>query len=146
LLGGPELLAVAEIWKRQKRELTASFGGSSMEPTIHAGQPLTLRCGDDYAAGDVIAFVIEDQLGVHRVMAKFDGWIVTRGDAKILPDPPLTDLSRVVARIVDVPPAKETFARWIAKVLLLTGCRGNAGVVTRRMTWIKRVAGVITKA
>lgn len=140
---GTELLAIAAIWKNQRRELVASFGGSSMEPSIRSGQPLRLLCGAGYEVGDVIAFVIEDQLGVHRVMAKYDQWILTRGDARTLPDPPLCDLSRVVARIAEVPPRRETIRGWLARTLLLTNCRGRADVVERRRNFLQRVATLL---
>ena len=141
---GAELLAIAAIWKTQRRELTASFGGASMEPSIRSGQPLRLLCGAGFDVGDVIAFVIEDQLGVHRVVAKYDGWILTRGDAKTLPDPPLCDLSRVVARIAEVPPHRETMRGWLAKQLLLTNCKGRAEVVERRRQLLQRVAALLS--
>ena len=35
-LSAAELGAVAELWKRERREFLASFGGTSMLPTIRA--------------------------------------------------------------------------------------------------------------
>lgn len=144
---GAELRAIAEIWKRQRRELVAAFGGTSMLPAIAPGQPLRLRCGEAYAIGDVIAFVIEGQMAVHRVIAQGEGWIVTRGDARLLPDPPLTELDRVVGRVValidgeaerPVPPARFSIPAAIVTRFILTGAL-DAAAITRRMTLLRRI-------
>lgn len=144
---GAELRAIAEIWKRQRRELVAAFGGGSMLPAIAPGQPLRLRCGEAFATGDVIAFVIEEQMAVHRVIARGDGWILTRGDARVLPDPPLTELDRVVGRVVSlvdggvdraVPSPRPSFIAAIVQRILLTKA-ADAAVITRRMTLLRRL-------
>jgi hypothetical protein len=95
------LAGVARIWKEQRRVLLASFGGSSMEPTILAGEEVELICGEQCAVGDVIAFIYLDQVAVHRVIgAGRGGWLLTCGDAHTVPDIPITDPASIIGRVV----------------------------------------------
>ena len=101
-LDGAELRAVAAIWRRQQREVTARFRGVSMEPTIPSGSELRLRCGGPVAVHDVLAFVARDQLVVHRVVGlAADGtWTLTCGDACRIPDPVLRDPDALIGRVI----------------------------------------------
>jgi len=96
-----DLTAVASLWRKTGRSLRARFGGSSMEPAIPAGALVSLRCGEAGARGDVIAFLAGGRLVVHRIVARAaDGrWTLTRGDARILPDVPVTDPEAVLGRV-----------------------------------------------
>jgi hypothetical protein len=91
---------VAELWKRTGREVTARFTGRSMEPTISSGAEVRLLCGAAAAVGDVVAFIREDHLVLHRVeaLSPAAGWVLTRGDACVIPDPPLRDASLILGR------------------------------------------------
>jgi hypothetical protein len=110
LLTETELLAVAVLWKRSKREVVTRFGGGSMRPSIPELAPVRLRFGDeDAAVGDVIAFQIGDRLIVHRVVAKRGAKLFTRGDAELLPDPFLVDRQAVLGKVILV----ESSEGWI---------------------------------
>lgn len=100
-LDGAWLRGASEIWRRQGRNVWASFAGSSMSPTILAGEEVLLECGVDVGVGDVALVMLDDGIAVHRVLARSsDGhWILTAGDANLLPDQPLYGVDRVVARI-----------------------------------------------
>jgi hypothetical protein len=122
LLAGQGLAAVASIWRRTGRVLRARFGGSSMEPALPAGTEVLLRCGETGAPGDVIAFLAGGRLVVHRVVARaVDGsWILTRGDARVLPDAPILDADDILGRVAGlwragsldgVPAAVDSFSR-----------------------------------
>lgn len=104
LLSGTDLRAVAELWKRSGREIVARFGGRSMQPTIPPGAEVVLRCGEAAEVGDVIAFVADDRPIVHRIVAVTPDrrLVLTCGDAHVLPDPPITDRSRIIGRVVSV--------------------------------------------
>jgi hypothetical protein len=101
-LPAAELLAVGALWKQAGRELVVSFGGTSMLPTIPPGAEVLLRCGEDAAPGEVIAFIDGGQVVVHRILARSAeaGWILTCGDASSIPDPPFRDLGRIVGRVL----------------------------------------------
>jgi hypothetical protein len=96
------LRGVGRIWKEQQRVLVASFGGSSMEPTIFAGEEVELVCGEQCAVGDVIAFIYLDQVAVHRIVATRAGWLLTCGDAQTVPDIPVADRAAILGRVVSV--------------------------------------------
>jgi hypothetical protein len=104
VLGLEELAAAAALWKKSGRELWARFGGSSMEPTVPPGSELLLRCGDQGAIGDVVAFLSGGQMIVHRIVARSGarGWVLTRGDARVLPDPPIRDPESILGRVVGI--------------------------------------------
>jgi hypothetical protein len=127
-LTGEQLRAVAALWARSRREVSARFGGTSMEPTIAPGAEVVLACGGDPRVGDVIAYVMGDQVVVHRLEARArGGWLLTRGDAHVAPDLPVraADLLGRVAAVagpdgpVATPPAPRTMARGAA----LAACR-----------------------
>jgi hypothetical protein len=101
LAEGEGLAAVASLWRKTGRELRARFGGSSMAPALPPGTELLLRCGEAGAPGDVIAFMADGRVLVHRVVARAaDGsWTLTRGDARVLPDVPIRDPEAVVGRV-----------------------------------------------
>jgi len=103
-LEGENLAAVASLWRKTGRELRARFGGSSMEPTLPPGAEVLLRCGETGAPGDIIAFVADGHLVVHRVVARArdGGWTLTRGDARALPDAPIRDPEAILGRVAGV--------------------------------------------
>jgi hypothetical protein len=95
---------VAALWKRTGREVVARFTGSSMEPTIPSGAEVRLRCGVEVGMGDVAAFLRDGHLIVHRVVggSREAGWILTCGDALLLPDPPIRDFDTILGQVVEV--------------------------------------------
>lgn len=97
-LSAAELLAVADLWKRTGRTLQARFTGDSMQPAIPSGSRLRLACGAAMSPGDVAAFVHDGHVLVHRVLAIAPPLVLTRGDAVVVPDPPVP-LDRVFARV-----------------------------------------------
>jgi len=104
LLEGEALVAVASLWRKTGRQLRARFGGSSMVPALPPGTEVLLRCGEEGARGDVIAFLAEGRLVVHRIVARApDGsWTLTRGDARVLPDVPILDPDAILGRVAGV--------------------------------------------
>jgi len=125
-LTGPALEAVATIWKREGRGLTARVGGASMTPTIAPGALVHLACGTVPEPGQVAAFVLAGRLVIHRVVARSAGGLfLTRGDASVLPDPPVA-AAAVIGRVrlggpdgrpVDPPPAPTSPGRALALAL-----------------------------
>ena len=104
LVEGEALAAVASLWRKTGRELRARFGGSSMEPALPPGTEVVLRCGETGGPGDVVAFVADGRLVLHRMVARAaDGaWTLTRGDARVLPDIPIFDPDAIVGRVTGV--------------------------------------------
>lgn len=161
-LQGESLAAVASLWRRTGRELRARFGGSSMEPTLPPGTEVLLRCGERGSPGDVIAFVAEGRLVVHRVVALArDGtWTLTRGDARVLPDAPIRDPEAILGRVAgvwrrdslqDLPPGRDSLARRCVLRLCCALLRASPGAgagalrsvhtATRLLRTLPRVLG-----
>jgi GNAT superfamily N-acetyltransferase len=95
------LSAVASKWRNERAQLTTSFGGTSMLPTIEPGRVLTVDCGAVPEVGDVVFAIAAERPLVHRVVLRRSGSIITRGDANLLPDFPLAE-EAVVGVIHDV--------------------------------------------
>jgi hypothetical protein len=123
-----ELKAVAELWKRERREFATSFGGGSMLPTIAPGQQVVVECGRDPVIGDVVVFRRDDHVMVHRLAARKGTWLLTWGDANWLPDEPVdsADLLGVVRGVAPGPKSflrimlPRIFATWLCPVDRLT--------------------------
>ncbi len=100
---GEHVLAAAEIWRRGGRQIDARFGGTSMLPSIGPGEPVRIACGGAVAMGDVAVLLEARGVLVHRVGAcdARRGWILTRGDACLLPDLP-APMDRVLGRLCGV--------------------------------------------
>jgi hypothetical protein len=141
VLGEEELAAVALLWKASRRELTCRFGGTSMLPALPPQSEVRLRCGEDGGTGDVVAFLDEGRVVVHRIVAVSPrGWVLTRGDARLLPDHVIRDRGELMGRVVavrrgdtfvDTPPARASLARalvlWpLALALRLSPSAGTA--------------------
>jgi hypothetical protein len=163
LVEGEALAAVASLWKKTGRELRARFGGSSMEPALPSGTEVALRCGETGAPGEVIAFLADGRLVVHRVVARAaDGsWILTRGDARALPDAPILDPEAVLGRVggvwragslepIPVPP-DSVRRRWLAAFFgaVLRVSPGIGAVALRSIhtgsRLLRRLAGLLLR-
>jgi hypothetical protein len=88
-LSGLELQVVTALWVRTRRCVEAVFRGDSMAPAIADGSLLRLHCGRRPRRGDVAALVWDGHLLVHRVVALGRTGLRTRGDALLVPDPPV---------------------------------------------------------
>jgi hypothetical protein len=106
-----ELAAVAELWKRERREFETSFSGTSMLPAIAPGQTVVVKCGLEPGVGDVALFRSNSQIIVHRVAARAGPWLMTWGDANWLPDEPV-EVSGVIGVLCDIGPGPRTLFRW----------------------------------
>jgi hypothetical protein len=102
-LSGEELAAVARIWKKQGRTLTAHFGGSSMLPTLPPDVEVTFACGSGVDVGDIAVVLHRGRVLVHRVVARCEPLrlVLTRGDGTWVPDPPTAE-DQVVGRVIQV--------------------------------------------
>ncbi|HXG59138.1 MAG TPA: S26 family signal peptidase [Thermoanaerobaculia bacterium] len=149
-LDGVRLRAVADLWRREKREVDVAFGGVSMLPTIAPGQRLRLRCDTgSLQVGDVIAFLRHDRLFVHRIVAIVRGgeWLLTRGDAHPVPDPPLrrdSVIGRILAEPVSPHPrptrAAAAIARSIALLLSCSPFLASIATLLLKHLWVSSAA------
>jgi hypothetical protein len=139
-LSPAEIDAIAALWRREQRTLVTSFTGASMLPAIAPGQQVAVTCGVESAVGDVAVFRFDNQVGVHRVVARTATWILTWGDANPLPDLPITP-SQLIGVIRDVPAVRPS--RWRAMLLLyLTSRSVPVDLLTRRVALVYRVSSL----
>jgi hypothetical protein len=112
LVPGPELVAVAALWRASGRQIVTSFLGTSMLPTIAPGVEVRIDCASRGQVGDVLAYVSGEALIVHRIEAitADSKWVLTRGDHRIIPDDPFDRTSGVIGTIVAIRSGSE----WIS--------------------------------
>lgn len=101
------LSAVADLWRNQGRILETSFGGTSMLPSITPDDVLRVACGVPFTNGDIVVYVREERVVVHRVVRMAQTAIWTCGDANLLPDPPV-DRARILGRVT----SSRTAGQW----------------------------------
>jgi hypothetical protein len=136
-LTADQLDAVAEIWKRERREFVTFFDGTSMMPAIAPGEQVVVVCGVEPAVGDVILFRFDNQIGVHRVAARTEAWLMTWGDANALPDFPITPAG-VIGAIRDAPrPPRSLYRSLLLRVLAPPAAPAER--VTHRVHLLHRV-------
>jgi len=133
-----ELEAVSQVWRRERRTLVTTFTGGSMMPSIAPGQQVSVECGIDPNIGDVVVFLRDNQVGVHRLVARCRDALLTWGDANSLPDEPV-ELARIVGTIRQVPPGPASLYRTV----LLFWLGGDVPRVRRRLQLAYRLRGAL---
>jgi hypothetical protein len=134
-----ELEAISHLWRDERRTLVMAFTGTSMMPNIAPGEPVSVECGLSPEIGDVVMFLRDNQIGVHRLVARCCGALITWGDANPLPDVPVEPAS-VVGTIRSVPPVPASLYRtailsWIGTEELIK--------VQRRLQFAYRLHGAL---
>lgn len=104
------------IWADRARVLAAAgagdgglieceLRGASMAGAIAPRSRLRIALGHGpFPLGEVVAFMHGGQLVVHRVVHRRGRLLVTRGDATVLPDPPV-EAGSVLGRVVEAAPS-----------------------------------------
>ena len=115
-------------------ELVATIDGFSMSPGLISGTRVRLRPVDPHALrlNDVIAFQSNGRLIAHRIVhlgrsAASRGYLLTRGDAMLLNDVPVS-----FASVVGVVSARRSGADWVP--LEPARARGARQVISRMFT------------
>jgi hypothetical protein len=100
--------AVARGLKGSERSLDSVVSGHSMGSQLPDGAPIRIQlCQRDvYEPGEVVAFLTDRQVAVHRVhfcgrRGRRRGMLITRGDAHLYPDLPI-HVSSVLGTVVAV--------------------------------------------
>lgn len=159
-------IALADGLRAPGRWVESTVAGASMGPGLRPGARIRIaliqRAG--YQAGEVVAYLADGQVVVHRVAhrgrgAAARGYLLTRGDATIVPDPPV-DHGRVLGPVTGVwsaggweppagPPRRSRRAR-AARALTLAAAVGalylSPRATARALAALHRVAGAIRTA
>jgi hypothetical protein len=81
-----------------------------MLPAIAPGQKVIVDCGAEPAVGEVAMISFDNRVGVHRIVARAASWLLTWGDANVLPDEPI-ELAQVIGVVRNVPAASHSSQR-----------------------------------
>ena len=75
---------------------------NSMSPKIAAGEQVRVQpaTAAQVRAGEVVAFWRDDQIVVHRLLAKFNGWLLSQGDSSLSCDPPWAS-NALIGKVVE---------------------------------------------
>jgi hypothetical protein len=135
-----ELEAISSLWRREGRTLVTTFTGVSMMPNIAPGESVSVECGLAPEIGDVVMFLRDNQVGVHRVVARCGGALITWGDANPLPDFPV-EFARIVGTIRQVAPRPASLYRAVVLIWLSTD---DLAKMRRRLQFAYRLQGALT--
>jgi hypothetical protein len=149
------ILAVAAHLRGPDRYLESTVEGMSMGRTIPPGSRIRVDLADreDHALGEVVAFLAGQKIVVHRIVHHGQwggarGRLLTRGDAALVPDLPLTP-ARVLGPVggiqrggtwmpLERPPRRSFTARVIAS-LALAMVIGALQASPRLAEWLVRL-------
>ena len=132
LLSAAQLRVVAAQWRRERRVVETRFSGASMLPAIKPGQMVTLECGREPPTGEVAVFVLENQLGVHRIVARTAAVLLPWGDANPLPDDPI-EPAQVIGTLAGVASRRASVTRWLLLKLWLNPQRLSPVTLRQRV-------------
>jgi hypothetical protein len=89
------ILTLAASLKAPGRRIESTVAGGSMGMTLPPGSRIQIEMSgsNNYAVGDVVAVLIASRMVVHRIVhcgryGHARGYLLTRGDATLIPDPP----------------------------------------------------------
>jgi len=108
-----------------------------MMPAIAPGERVVVTCGVDPVVGDVVLFHFDDKIGVHRVAARAETWLVTWGDANALPDFPIMP-AYVIGTVRNARPAPRSLYR-VLLLRFLAPAAAPADRITRRVRLLYRI-------
>jgi hypothetical protein len=101
---GSRILTVASGLRAPDRTIESTVQGPSMGRAIPAGSRIRIELGvqRSYDPGEVIAFVAGPHVIVHRVLTPARrGQVLTRGDAEVIPDPPI-DADQILGAVTAI--------------------------------------------
>jgi len=152
---GARVLAAAGRGDPRQHVVECQLRGASMSGAIPAGSRIRIALGGTpYRRGEVVAFVTDTDLVVHRIVYARRRWLrrdplqfmITRGDAMLLPDAPInTDFA--LGRVVEMRVGAEWRAlnaraqmprreRLLAFLILVA----IAFLLNVRLSWARRLA------
>lgn len=159
-------LALAHSLRAPDRSFESTVAGTSMGPALGPGSRIRVALvdRDRYETGEVVAYLAGSQVVVHRVAhrgraAAARGYLITRGDAALVPDAPV-DHVRILGPVIGVwrpggwmppggPPPRSLGAK-LARGLTLAVAVGalylSPRVTARTLSALHRTAGSLRAA
>ena len=165
LLADPtRITALVSSLRAPGRSIESTVEGMSMGRSLPPGSRIRIQLIDleSYDAGSVIAFLVGNKVVVHRVMYRglgaAAGHLLTRGDAPLVPDPPVPH-SQILGlvtgvwkdgRWMDLPePTRRSPTARIASSFLLLVAKGllnlSPRVTTAALLFLHRMERVLRR-
>lgn len=159
-------LALARSLRAPDRSFESTVAGMSMGPALGPGSRIRIALvdRDRYESGEVVAYLAGSQVVVHRVAhrgraAAARGYLITRGDAALVPDPPV-DHDRILGPVTGVwrpggwmplggPPPRSLrakLARGVSLAVAVGALYLSPRVTSRALSALHRTAGSIRAA
>lgn len=146
------ILGVASRLRGARCIVESKVHGECMGSAVPAGSliRIDLVCGQEYRVGQVIAFILETTVVVHRVvrgvgLGRAKSYLITRSDMALLPDPPVR-VKRVLGPVVGCqmegrwappgPPPLQPPLRRFLSLVLLTLVHWSLRVDVRLARWL----------
>ena len=96
-------------------DFTATILSDSMEPTLYRGDIVIIKKEKRYNEQDIIAFKVNNDIYIHRIIASLDGEAFrTAGDKTIVPDQWTVKKEDILGRIIVVIPKLGYVNLWLA--------------------------------
>jgi hypothetical protein len=155
-------LAVADTLRGPERWIESTVSGWSMGPSLPPGSRIRIALAPHghHEAGEVIAYLSDDQVIVHRVVhhgraGAARGHLIARGDAAVVPDPPV-ELAHVLGAVTGVWRAEQwvplsgptrrsaqvSLARSMLSALAIAGLYVSPDATARALVALYRRAGM----
>jgi len=155
----------AFIWQDRQRVLAAAgrhyagaadstiecgLRGASMETAIPRGSRIRITFSHRaHEVRDIVAFMQGERIVVHRIVHRTGGQLLTRGDAMLLPDPPIDDRA-VLGEVNEVdsgtgwrkpaaqglPPRRERLLAFVVLTASSILLKFNADLTRRFIEWL----------
>jgi len=104
--------------------------GTSMEPTLHAGDLAVLLVGTNFSPGDVVAYQVEGGMVIHRVIGGSEGHgYITQGDNTPSPDGWRPASSSILGRMWLMIPGGGRFLSLLRTPYILGAIAGTLGAL-----------------
>lgn len=166
LRGDPgRTLAVATSLRGPQRVFESTLAGMSMGPGLGPGSRIRIALAHRvrYDCGEIVAYLAGGQVVVHRVVHRgrgaAGGYLITLGDATLVPDPPVVH-SRILGPVTGVwrdggwmPPSgplRRSLRARVARALSLAAAVGGLYLSPRASAWalavLHRGAGALRAA
>ncbi|GAB3778007.1 hypothetical protein GCM10028796_57830 [Ramlibacter monticola] len=167
LRGDPQrTLVVADSLRGPDRYIESTVSGFSMGPDLPPGSRIRIALlpPSGHAAGQIVAYLANDQVIVHRVLhcgraGPARKHLIARGDATLVPDPPV-ELTHVLGPVTGVwsaggwkPPAdprprsaRARLVRALLAALAIAGMYLSPRATARALIAVHRGAGALRGA
>ena len=93
------LLNIATSVNFREYKMKIKVVGDSMYPTLKNGEVVNCSASPVYQVGDIIVYQSGEDFVVHRIIGKFLGFYIIKGDHNNIVDPDLVTKNRILCKV-----------------------------------------------